>query len=198
MKLWSFVALLCGAFVAQAQDDARIPLRQIGKADAPVQGILFSSFSCPHCRHFSKDIEPKLVKDYVSTGKVKLTFVEMAHDETGMLAIKLGRCVAPEKYYSFVSQVYHDTAWKSNPLVLQEWAGKLGMADEDIRKCLQDKTLESNIRQQQTAMAGLYNIRAVPTFIIVTPDGHESVIATNEAALFTKLDFWYQKKQATP
>ena len=46
----------------------------LGSPDAKVLMIEFGDYQCPSCRMFWKDIEPRLKKDYIDTGKVKLVF----------------------------------------------------------------------------------------------------------------------------
>ena len=43
-----------------------------GRADAPVTVVEYASLGCPHCAAFHAETFPKLKKDYIDTGKVKL------------------------------------------------------------------------------------------------------------------------------
>ncbi|MBI3241557.1 MAG: thioredoxin domain-containing protein [Chloroflexi bacterium] len=46
----------------------------IGSADAKVVLQIFEDFQCPICRRFTQDIEPRILNDYVYTGKVRYDF----------------------------------------------------------------------------------------------------------------------------
>ncbi len=46
-----------------------------GNSSSPVQLKIFSDFQCPACISFHKNIEEKLWKDYVMSGKVGVTFL---------------------------------------------------------------------------------------------------------------------------
>ena len=46
-----------------------------GSSSSPVQLKIFSDFQCPACISFHKNIEEKLWKDYISSGKVGVTFL---------------------------------------------------------------------------------------------------------------------------
>ncbi|NMB57851.1 MAG: thioredoxin domain-containing protein [Chloroflexi bacterium] len=47
----------------------------MGNKDAKVKVEEFSDFKCPFCSQFAKKQEPGIVKKYVETGKIQLTFV---------------------------------------------------------------------------------------------------------------------------
>lgn len=44
----------------------------LGDPDAPNTLKLFSDYRCPHCRVFHTDIEPGLIEDFVSTGRMNI------------------------------------------------------------------------------------------------------------------------------
>jgi protein-disulfide isomerase len=50
--------------------------RTMGSLAAPLRLDLYSDFTCPHCKLFHDQILPKLVNEYVSTGRACLVFHE--------------------------------------------------------------------------------------------------------------------------
>ena len=56
---------------APAPAESTLPDMAIGKADAPITIVEYSSLSCPHCGAFHKDVLPSLKSEYIDTGKVR-------------------------------------------------------------------------------------------------------------------------------
>ncbi|MFF2652163.1 DsbA family protein [Streptomyces sp. NPDC058045] len=44
----------------------------VGRADAPVVMIEYADFQCPYCGRFIRETEPKLIKDYVDKGTLRI------------------------------------------------------------------------------------------------------------------------------
>ena len=49
----------------------------LGDSDAPVTVVEFGDFKCPACKVWGEDVFPQLVSDYVDTGKVKFSYVNV-------------------------------------------------------------------------------------------------------------------------
>lgn len=57
--------------------DPMIEARTKGSDDAPITVYEMSDFQCPICLSFFNDYWPTIEKDYVETGKVKFTFLNL-------------------------------------------------------------------------------------------------------------------------
>lgn len=51
--------------------------RSLGRADAPVTMTIWSDFQCPACQLLAREVEPRLVTEYVATGKLRLEYRDM-------------------------------------------------------------------------------------------------------------------------
>lgn len=156
------------ALSVNAQENAqRYVLRRIGKKEAPVKLFVFSSFSCPHCKTFHDEKEPLIIEKYVDKGKANLTFIELARDAKGMEANKIARCLPPEDYQSFVSDIFSSKEWRTDGTFFQNLAFKYGMDQGAFEDCLKDGVLDKTIQEQQKNMLRLYRVSKLPSVVVV-------------------------------
>jgi len=90
-----------GKFIGVDDDPA------IGDANAKVTIIEFGDYQCPSCRMFWREVEPRLKKDYINTGKVRMVFrdfpIVQIHPESIMAAMAADCANDQGKYWQ-----YHD------------------------------------------------------------------------------------------
>ena len=79
-----------------------LPDMVIGKDDAPVTIIEYSSLSCPHCAVFHKDVYPELKTKYIDTGKVRYILREFPLNESALAGTVIARCLEPSRYFAFI------------------------------------------------------------------------------------------------
>jgi protein-disulfide isomerase len=181
-RLFASVAVLAlTAPFALAQEDAAMPpvdpakLNEapplgdmvLGKEDAKVTIIEYASASCPHCAEFANDHLPKLQKDYIDTGKVRLIFREFPHNDAAMGAFMVARCAPKDKYFPLVD-VYFKTQqkWVPNPLEgLKEIALQAGFTEETFMACLNNKDVAQKIFETRQK-AETFGVKGIPTFFI--------------------------------
>jgi protein-disulfide isomerase len=95
----------------------------IGKADAPVTVALFYDYQCPFCKQFEQGVTPKLVSNYVDSGKVKIVLKDFQFlGEDSTTAALYARAVwelYPEKF----------SDWFMAMFVAQDAEGDQGFGD---------------------------------------------------------------------
>lgn len=142
----------------------------VGSPDAPVVMHEYSSLTCPHCAAFHSETLPKIKKDYVDTGKVRIEFHDFPLGGLALGAQMIVRCSGPERNVDFFNMLYEtqtDWARSDNPLgALVALARFYGMSAEDVNACLANKDLHRAISENAQSASDMYGIDSTPTFII--------------------------------
>ena len=100
-------ALLLAAPALQAQsDDPRLSERSLGRADAPVTAIEYFSLTCGHCGAFHRDTWPRVRRELVDTGRVRMVFRDFPLDQVSLRAHAVARSFPPDRYEPFISALF--------------------------------------------------------------------------------------------
>jgi len=159
----------------------------IGKSDAPVTMIEYSSLGCPHCAAFHSITLPRIKKEYIETGKVKLIFRDFPLGTPALAAAMVARCAGPDKFFGFIEIIFRsqDTwARSQDPLSkLSQVARFGGLSAADVDACLKQQTLLDHIREGAATAQQTHKINSTPTFII----GGETVSGAQPFENFKKV-----------
>ena len=144
-----------------------------GNSDAKVTIVEYASFTCPHCATFHKEIFPQLRKQYIDTGKVKFIYREVYFDAPGLWGGLLARCMGPEKYFGIVDLLYKkQSKWASGSTekeILNELFSigrQVGMEDEQINKCMQNKEKSLKMIDAYLENSKIDKITSTPSLVI--------------------------------
>lgn len=142
----------------------------LGDADAPVTIVEYSSLTCPHCGAFHRDTLPKLKKQYIDAGLVKIYFRPFPFDPYATAGAMLAQCVAPKAQVNFLDILFkRQQQWiqSEQPMdALLAFARQAGLSEADFVVCLKDESKLESIRQMQAAAADELGVRSTPTFFI--------------------------------
>ncbi|PID03826.1 dihydroneopterin aldolase [Sporosarcina sp. P2] len=116
----------------------------IGEKDAPVTVVEFGDFKCPSCKAWGEMIYPKLVDDYIETGKVEFSFINVLfHGKESTLASIAAESVyerSPDLYWNFHQAMFdaqpvenHDGPWITSERIL-EIASEFPEIDQTLLK----------------------------------------------------------------
>ena len=151
--------------LATQQDD-----RILGKPDAPITIIEYSSLTCPHCAKFAVNVLPKLKEKWIEPGKAKLIMRDYPLDERAMRAAMVTRCAPPDRFYPLTEMFFAQAEqWvtASDYLAVLENLAKLGgMSSKQFAACISDKKLEDQIAQSRLTANQQLSIRATPSFFV--------------------------------
>ena len=143
-----------------------------GYANAPIQIVVFEEPKCSSCSDFSKDIYPKLKKEFIDTKKVRYTLILVSFLPNSMPAAEAMLCVYysdPEypnsdHFFEYSDYIYQhqpneDTDWCKTPLLL-DFAKKTNPAInlEKLKDCITRDTyriqIEKNTAYAKEVMGG--------------------------------------------
>ena len=126
-----------------------LPDMAVGKDDAPVTIIEYSSLSCPHCAVFHKDVYPELKTKYIDTGKVRYILREFPLNESALAGTVIARCLEPSRYFAFIGLLFQkqaDWAFKEDALTpLKAFAKQAGLSEDEFNKCIDNEALQKGI-----------------------------------------------------
>ncbi|WP_050179657.1 DsbA family protein [Domibacillus robiginosus] len=95
----------------------------LGDAEAPVSIVEFGDYKCPSCKQWGETIYPKLIADYVDTGKASFSYINVLfHGEESTLASLASESFYkqdPKNFWTFHKSVFaaqpatqeHDKPW---------------------------------------------------------------------------------------
>ena len=142
----------------------------LGSADAPVTMIEYSSLGCPHCAAFHRDTLPRIKKEYIDTGKLRLIYRDFPLGTPALAASMIARCSGPRKFFGFIEILYRSQAqWSrsDNPLEALTRVSRFGgMTEADVEACLKYQALLESIRKGAEAAQKNHQINSTPTFLI--------------------------------
>ncbi|WP_084536476.1 DsbA family protein [Azospirillum halopraeferens] len=157
---------------AQAAESTadRAAERVLGRADAPVTIVDYSSLTCPHCATFHVETLPRIKEQYIDTGKAKLVFRDFPFDQWALRASMLARCAPAERYFAVLDVLFKTQAqWSraADPAKALTQIGKLaGLSDETITACWNDQQLADAILSMRLKGQNEDNIQSTPTFVL--------------------------------
>lgn len=159
---------------AQGQDAVlaeRLAERSIGRQDAPVTVIEYFSLTCGHCAAFHRDTLPRVKRDLVETGRLRIVYRDFPLDQTGLMAAMVARALPAERYDAFISTLFAtQDRWAFNrnadPRVeLFRLAALAGMSRETFDSVIADQALARGIMEARVAGQTAHNVTSTPTFV---------------------------------
>ena len=142
----------------------------MGRDDAPVTIIEYSSLTCPHCASFHEDTLPMIKKTYIDSGKARLIYRDYPLGGLALAAAMMARCAGTERYFGFIELLFRNQekwAQSKNPTAeLARIALFGGMQQKEFDACLKNEPLMNAIRSRAEADGKKHGIDSTPTFII--------------------------------
>ena len=172
-KIFLALTILFLSFSTKTIADTSSSIQQIyeGNKDAKVTIITYESLTCSHCADFHKNVYPKLKKEFIDTGLVKIEFRHFPLDMAALNASKIAQCSNNGKsdllHFLFLNQ----KKWVIGETVeaINENLKKL-LKDEniviDFEKCTNNKNIEDYVLNDRIEGVKKFKVNATPTIII--------------------------------
>ena len=142
-----------------------------GNEDAKITIIVYESLTCSHCANFHKDVYPKLKKDYIDTGFVKIEFRHFPLDIAAFNAAKISQCQQGQSLTILESLYSNQQAWVKGGTIEEVNASlEKFLKDEgfslNFNKCVDNKKIEDFVLNDRIEGTKNFEINATPTIII--------------------------------
>ena len=142
-----------------------------GNENAKITIIAYESLTCSHCANFHKDIYPKLKKDFIDTGLVKIEFRHFPLDVAAFNAAKISQCQQDKSLAILESLYSNQQAWiKGNTIEEINNNLKKFLQDENFNinfeNCVDNEEIEDFVLNDRIEGSKKFKVNATPTIII--------------------------------
>ena len=148
--------------------------RSLGRADAPVTAIEYFSLTCSHCGAFHRDTWPRVKRELVETGRVRMVFRDFPLDQISLRAHAVARSFPADRYEPFVSALFAtQDRWAyargvDHKAEIGKIAALAGMSADTFNAAWADDGLARAILEARQKGEAEHQVNATPTFIIGT------------------------------
>ncbi len=166
---------------------------RMGNPDAPVKVIEFLSLTCGHCAHFAEEGAPRLIENYVKTGRVSLEYRNFILNGLDLVAAVVSRCAAPADYFrvsdamlgaqeQWIARIQGLTEAQRKAIAdlgptaglgrvaviggLDAIAARHGVGAVEMQACLADESRTQKVIEMRGAAEQDYHIHGTPSFVI--------------------------------
>ena len=163
-----------------------------GSENAKVTIIAYESLTCSHCADFHKDVYPKLKKDYIDTGLVKIEFRHFPLDIAALNASKISQCKADQSLKILESLYANQQAWVKGSTIeevndnLRKFLTTEGFKI-DFDECINNKEVEDFVLNDRVEGTKNFKVNATPTIIINNEKFEKSLNYKNLKKILEKL-----------
>ena len=145
--------------------------RSVGPADAPAQMDVWADYQCPGCGIFSRDVEPRLINQYVRQGKLRMTYHDFAFlGQESLDAAVAARCAGDQgQFWHYMQYVYANQRGENlgqfSRAFLDSVARELGLDMNAFSSCLADSKAKQAVADE-TNQGGAIPVSSTPTLIV--------------------------------
>lgn len=181
---------------SQTADISKVKLDgepSVGNPNAKVTIAYWFDYQCPFCKKFEAEVMPKLMSDYVQTGKVRIVFKDFQFlGQDSQTAGLYARAVwesAPDKFYQWHKTMYENqgtenTGWVTKDKMLSIIKMVPGLDANRIQQLVDSKKAEwQKDMDADKAEGSGFGVSGTPSAII----GKQLVVGAQPLTTFTTI-----------
>lgn len=149
----------------------------LGDTKAKVRVVEFGDYKCPACKAWGDQIFPKLQTDFIDTGKIKFSFINVLfHGEESEIASIAGESVYAqdeEAFWIYNKKMFeeqptenHDGAWITTEKILEVLSENTPQIDkEQVKKDIENKATLEQVNKD-SELVKEYKIEQTPSIMV--------------------------------
>jgi protein-disulfide isomerase len=151
--------------------DQRLTERSVGRADAPMVVQEFFSLTCSHCGAFHRETWPRVKRELVDTGRIRMVWRDFPLDQVALGAAVVARSFPPERYEAFLTALFAtQDRWAyargvDHKAEIGKIAAVAGMSPAAFEAAWTDVDLARAILVQRQQAEQEFRVQATPTFV---------------------------------
>ena len=158
-------------YFASASAEIKIKSLSEGSVDAKISIIVYESLTCGHCADFHEKVYPKLKKDFINAGLVKIEFRSFPLDLAALNASKIAHCKNdgnPDILHYLYENQKKWVKGETIEVINKHLKNLILKNDKELNfeTCLADKNIENHVLNDRIGGVKQFNIEATPTLII--------------------------------
>jgi len=143
----------------------------LGQPNAPVTVVAWADYQCPYCGVFARDVEPRLIAEYVATGRVRFEFrpLPFLGDES-VQATEAAACALDQgQFWGFHETLFANQHGENEGAFsderLRSMARQLRLDEHQFDQCLDGATHEAEVGTMRDE-ARRQGITSTPTLAV--------------------------------
>ena len=149
----------------------------MGSAEAKVTLIEFSDYQCFFCRRHDRQVAPRIVKDYVESGRVKYVFADfpLASHAGASKAAQAAHCAGDQGKYWEMNDLLFRHPQSLNEGTLKAFGSSLELDSQVLLDCVENGKYAQKVRDG-LSQGKRVGVRGTPSFFLGLTDKTQPTI----------------------